>query len=110
MYPKKEYIGTPQEQAIPMYLPIQVYQIKQPALQHNLNSKLIAAQIIVRPACAGISCEGIEVYSREIKLRLIGAGIYCERWQVESWEINWNTSGLEENMGFRCMLDLDASG
>ena len=89
MYPKKEYIGTPQEQAIPMYLPIQVYQIKQPALQHNLNSKLIAAQIIVRPACAGI---------------------HFEEKRVESREIKWNTSGLEENLGFRCMLDLDASG
>ena len=48
MYPKKEYIGTPQEQAIPMYLPIQVYQIKQPALPHTSNSKQISAQIIVK--------------------------------------------------------------
>ena len=62
------------------------------------------------PACAGIGCEGIEVESRQIKLRLIGAGVYCERWQVESWEINMNTSGLEENLGFRCMLGFDTSG
>ena len=32
-------------------------------------------------------------------MRLIRAGVYCERWQVESWEINMNTSGLEENLG-----------
>ena len=35
MYPPKEYIGTPKNQAIPMYLHLQVYQIKQPALPHN---------------------------------------------------------------------------
>ena len=48
MYPQKEYIGTPQKQAIPMYLPLQVYQIKQPALPHTSNSKRISAQIIVK--------------------------------------------------------------
>ena len=66
MYPKKEYIGTPQEQAIPMYHLLQTYQIKQPALPHTSNSKRIAAQIIVRPACAEVGYEGIEVESREI--------------------------------------------
>ena len=29
MYLKKEYIGTPQKQTIPMYLPLQIHQIKQ---------------------------------------------------------------------------------
>ena len=62
------------------------------------------------PACAGVGYKGIEVYSREIKVRLIRAGVYCERWQVESREIKWNTSGLEENLGFRCMLGFDTSG
>ena len=38
------------------------------------------------------------------------AGICCEREQVLSREINWNTSGFEENLGFRCMLNFDASG
>ena len=39
-------------------------------------------------ACAEVGYEGIEVESRGIRLRLTGAGIYCERRQVESWEIN----------------------
>ena len=38
------------------------------------------------------------------------AGVCCERKRVASREINWNTSGFEENLGFRCMLDLNASG
>ena len=29
MYLKKEYIGSPQKQTIPMYLPLEIYQIKQ---------------------------------------------------------------------------------
>ena len=57
MYPKKEYIGTPQEQAIPMYHLLQTYQIKQPALPHTSNSKRISAQIIMKihrnPAITG---------------------------------------------------------
>ena len=44
---------------------------------------------LVLPACAGVGCEGMQVYSREI---------------------NWNASGLEENLDFRCMLDFDTSG
>ncbi len=59
MYPKKEYIGTLQLMAIPMYHLLKTYQIKQPALPHTSNSKQIAAQIIVSPACAGIYCEGM---------------------------------------------------
>ena len=59
MYPKKEYIGTPQNHAIPMYLPLKIYQFKQPALPHTSNSKRISAQIIVRPARAGICYEGM---------------------------------------------------
>ena len=66
MYPKKEYIGTLQLMAIPMYHLLQTYQIKQPAMPHTSNSKRIAAQIIVRPACAEVGYEGIEVESREI--------------------------------------------
>ena len=62
------------------------------------------------PACAGVGCEGIEVASWEIKLRLTGAGVYRGRGQVESREINWNTSGLEENLVFRCILVFDTSG
>ena len=34
MYLKKEYIGTPQKQIIPMYPHIQSYQIKQPLELH----------------------------------------------------------------------------
>ena len=49
MYPKKEYIGTLQLMAIPMYHLLQTYQIKQPALPHTSNSKRISAQIIVKP-------------------------------------------------------------
>ena len=82
MYPKKEYIGTPQKLAIPMYLP-QVYQIKQPALPLTSNLRRISAQIIVRLTRAGICCEGKQVYS---------------------WEINMNTSGLCENLEFRCVF------
>ena len=66
MYPEKEYIGTLQLMAIPMYHLLQTYQFKQPALPLSLNSKRIAAQIIVRPACAEVGYEGIEVESREI--------------------------------------------
>ena len=66
MYLKKEYIGTLQLMAIPMYHLLQTYQIKQPAMPHTSNSKRIAAQIIVRPACAEVGYEGIEVESREI--------------------------------------------
>ena len=66
MYPKKEYIGTLQLMAIPMYHLLQTYQIKQPTLPHTSNSKRIAAQIIVRTARAGVGYEGIEVESREI--------------------------------------------
>ena len=72
MYPKKEYIGTPQNHAIPMYLPLKTYQIKQPALPHTSNSKQISAQIIVRPACAGVDCEELQVESREIYLNTSG--------------------------------------
>ena len=72
-----------------MYPSLEIYQIKQPALPHTSNSKRIAAQIIVRPA---------------------RAGVYRGRGQVESREIKWNTSGLEENLGFRCMLGFDTSG
>ena len=67
MYPQKEYIGTPQKLAIPMYLP-QVYQIKQPALPLTPNSRRISAQIIVRLTRAGICCEGKQVHSREINM------------------------------------------
>ena len=67
MYPQKEYIGTPQKLAIPMYLP-QVYQIKQPALPLTSNFMRISAQIIVRLTRAGICCEGEQVYSREINM------------------------------------------
>ena len=78
MYPKKEYIGTPQKLAIPMYLPpLQVYQIKQPALPLTSNFRRISAQIIVRLTRARICCEGKQVYSREI---------------------NWNTSELSTNL------------
>ena len=59
MYPKKEYIGTLQLMAIPMYHLLQTYQIKQPALPHTSNSKRISAQIMVRPARAGIDYEGM---------------------------------------------------
>ena len=38
------------------------------------------------------------------------AGVCYEREQVASREINWNTSGLDENLDFRCMLDFDTSG
>ena len=48
MYPKKEYIGTLQIMAIPMYHLLQTYQIKQPALPLSLNSKRISARIIVK--------------------------------------------------------------
>ena len=48
MYPKKEYIGTLQLMAIPMYHLLQTYQIKQPALPLSLNSKRISARIIVK--------------------------------------------------------------
>ena len=83
MYPPKEYIGTPKNQAIPMYPALKIYQNKQPALPHTSNSKRISAQIIVRPACAGVCCEGMQVYSRAI---------------------NCNTSGLGEIVEFRCIL------
>ena len=86
MYPKKEYIGIPQKQSIPMYLSFQtpqkypklikntrnsskipqIYQFKQPALPHTKSSKRISAQIIVRLTRAGVYCEGEQVYSREI--------------------------------------------
>ena len=80
MYPQKEYIGTPKNQAIPMYLNfpnpskipetpqkhLQIYQKKQPALPHTKSSKRISAQIIVRLTRAGVYCEGEQVYSREI--------------------------------------------
>ena len=33
------YIGMGIEISIPMYLPLQIYQIKQPALPHTSNSK-----------------------------------------------------------------------
>ena len=59
---------------------------------------------------AGVDFEEMEVYSREINLKLTCAGIYCEREQVASREINWNTSEFEENLDFRCMLDFDTSG
>ena len=58
----------------------------------------------MNPACAGVSCEGKQVYSREIKVRLIRAGIHFEEKRVESREINWDTSGLDENPEFRCIL------
>ncbi|MGN0299941.1 MAG: hypothetical protein ACI4C2_01195, partial [Lachnospiraceae bacterium] len=45
---KKEYIGTLQLMAIPMYHLLQTYQIKQPALPHTSNFKRIAARIIVK--------------------------------------------------------------
>ena len=48
MYPKKEYIGTLQLMAIPMYHLLQTYQIKQPALPHTSNSKRISARIIAK--------------------------------------------------------------
>ena len=67
MYPQKEYIGTPQKLAIPMYLP-QVYQIKQPALPLTSNFRRISAQIIVRLTRAGVCCESKQVYSREINM------------------------------------------
>ena len=35
MYLKKEYIGTPQKQTIPMYLPLQIHQIKQSLELHS---------------------------------------------------------------------------
>ena len=38
------------------------------------------------------------------------AGVDFEELQVYSREINLNTSGLEENLDFRCMLDFDTSG
>ena len=59
MYPKKEYIGTLQLMAIPMYHLLQTYQIKQPALPYTSNSKRIAAQIIVRTARAGVGYKGM---------------------------------------------------
>ena len=67
MYLKKEYIGTPQKQAIPMYHLLQTYQIKQPALPLSLNSKRIAAQIIVEyiktPQNQAIPmCPSLEIY------------------------------------------------
>ena len=79
---------------------------------HRDGDELIISDVfcLFLPACAGVGYEGIEVASWEIKLRLTGAGIYCERGQVYSREINWNTSGLEENLGFRCMLVFDTSG
>ena len=46
MYPKKEYIGTLQLMAIPMYHLLQTYQIKQPAMPLSPNSKRISAQVI----------------------------------------------------------------
>ena len=47
---------------------LKIYQFKQPALPHTKSSKRISAQIIVRPARAGICCEGEQVYSREINM------------------------------------------
>ena len=35
MYLKKEYIGSPQNQTIPMYLPLQIHQIKQSLELHS---------------------------------------------------------------------------
>ena len=35
MYLKKEYIGTPQKQIIPMYIPLQIHQIKQSLELHS---------------------------------------------------------------------------
>ena len=55
----------------------------------------------MNPACAGVDCEGKQVYSREIKVRLIRAGIHFEEKRVESREINWDTSGLGESTEFR---------
>ena len=67
MYPQKEYIGTPHKLAIPMYLPpLQVYQIKQPALPLTSNLRRISAQIIVRLTRAGIDYEGMKAESWEI--------------------------------------------
>ena len=37
-------------------------------------------------------------------MRLTCAGVYYEGEQVYSREINWNTSGLEEIVEFRCIL------
>ena len=72
-----------------------------------LNSDVLC---LFLSACAGIHFERKRVESREIKVRLTGAGIHFERKRVESREINLGTSGLKENLGFRCMLDFDTSG
>ena len=58
----------------------------------------------MRPACAGVAFEGMQAYSREIKVRLTCAGVCCEGMEVSSREINWDTSGLDENLEFRCIL------
>lgn len=43
---KKEYIGTLQLMAIPMYPPLEIHQFKQPATSHNPDSGRISAQVI----------------------------------------------------------------
>ena len=63
----------------------------------------------MNPACAGVDCEGKQVYSREIKVRLIRAGICCEEMYVYSREINWDTSGLGEITEFRCIFLLKSA-
>ena len=50
------------------------------------------------------AAKGMEVYSREIKVRLTRAGVDCEEMYVYSREINWDTSGLDENLELRCIL------
>ena len=56
--------------------------------------------------------DGYELLNPDVLCLFLSAcaGIHFERKRVESREINWNTSGFEENLGFRCMLDLNASG
>ena len=56
-----------------------------------LNSDVLC---LFLSACAGVDCEGMQVYSREIIVCPARAGVCYEREQVASREINWNTSGL----------------
>ena len=73
-----KYIGMASECRFPMYVIIEFIM----DTSGWLDFWSFRCIFLLKSACAGVDCEGKQVYSREIKVRLIRAGVRCEEMYV----------------------------